>query len=323
MTTSVSLLDNKGVSDEKAIQEFIQDCRLRNFSDESIRSYRSILKITANYLNHNSLTLLKLDRYSLKELLRHLTEERGYSPKTLENYFSALSSFCDYLAYEGLTDRNPILPFRKRYLRQYKSDGYNKRSNRQLISIEQMRTLINSILDPRDRAIVTVLAKTGIRRKELIKIDISNVNWEEQSIELKAHPKRSNLTVFFDDECTLVLRRWIRARENYEASQDCKALFIGERGERLERHGVYSVVTKYATRVGLNDPKSKRIEDHFTPHCCRHWFTTQLRRNGLRREFLKELRGDARKEAVDIYDHIDKKELRRAYLAAVPLLGID
>jgi integrase/recombinase XerD len=38
---------------------------------------------------------------------------------------------------------------------------------------------------------------------------------------------------------------------------------------------------------------------------------------------LKELRGDARKEAVDIYDHIDEKELRRAYLAAVPLLGID
>jgi integrase/recombinase XerD len=323
MTTSLNLLDNKGVSDEKAIQEFIQDCRLRNFSDESIRSYRSILKITANYLNHNSLTLLKLDRYSLKELLRHLTEERGYSPKTLENYFSALSSFCDYLAYEGLTDRNPILPFRKRYLRQYKSDGHNRRSNRQLISIEQMRVLINSILDPRDRAIVTVLAKTGIRRKELIKIDISNINWEEQSIELKAHPKRSNLTVFFDDECTLVLRRWIRARENYEASQDCKALFIGERGERLERHGVYSIVTKYATRVSLNDPKSKRIEDHFTPHCCRHWFTTHLRRNGLRREFLKELRGDARKEAVDIYDHIDKKELRRAYLAAVPLLGID
>ena len=293
------------------------------FSDESIRSYRSILKITANYLNHNSLTLLKLDRYSLTELLRHLTEEHGYSPKTLENYFSALSSFCDYLAYEGLTDRNPILPFRKRYLRQYKSDGYSKRSNRQLISIEQMRMLINSILDPRDRAIVTVLAKTGIRRKELIKIDISNINWEEQSIELKAHPKRSNLTVFFDDECALVLRRWIRARENYEASRDCKALFIGERGERLERHGVYSIVIKYATRVGLNDSKSKRIEDHFTPHCCRHWFTTHLRRNGLRREFLKELRGDARKEAVDIYDHIDKKELRRAYLAAVPLLGID
>jgi integrase/recombinase XerD len=38
---------------------------------------------------------------------------------------------------------------------------------------------------------------------------------------------------------------------------------------------------------------------------------------------LKELRGNAKKEAVDIYDHIDRKELRRAYLAAVPQLGIN
>jgi integrase/recombinase XerD len=40
------------------------------------------------------------------------------------------------------------------------------------------------------------------------------------------------------------------------------------------------------------------------------------------REYLKGLRGDARKEAVDIYDHIGRKELKRAYLAA-PILGID
>ncbi len=42
----------------------------------------------------------------------------------------------------------------------------------------------------------------------------------------------------------------------------------------------------------------------------------------MRREFIKELRGDARREAMDIYDHIDKKELKMAYLAAIPLLGI-
>jgi len=59
-----------------------------------------------------------------------------------------------------------------------------------------------------------------------------------------------------------------------------------------------------------------------TPHCCRHWFTTHLRRNGIRRELLKELRGDSRGEAVDIYDHIDRKELKRANLVAIPELGI-
>jgi hypothetical protein len=40
------------------------------------------------------------------------------------------------------------------------------------------------------------------------------------------------------------------------------------------------------------------------------------------RDFVKELRGDARHEVIDIYNHIDKKELRESYLAHIPQLGI-
>jgi integrase/recombinase XerD len=42
----------------------------------------------------------------------------------------------------------------------------------------------------------------------------------------------------------------------------------------------------------------------------------------MRREFIQELRGDRRKEAIDIYNYIDKKELRESYLAHIPQLGI-
>jgi len=42
----------------------------------------------------------------------------------------------------------------------------------------------------------------------------------------------------------------------------------------------------------------------------------------MRREFIKELRGDARKEAFDLYNHIDMKELRESYLASIPQLGV-
>jgi len=34
------------------------------------------------------------------------------------------------------------------------------------------------------------------------------------------------------------------------------------------------------------------------------------------------LRGDARREAIDIYDHIDKAELKKSYMACIPKLGI-
>lgn len=323
MTQASLIQAGEKLDGQRLIEMFVADCKLRNLSSESIRRYKGDIVIISNFLNRKGLGLLDLDRYILKEVLAYLAEKRGVSPKTISNYFAALSSFYQFLMYENLADRNPVLPFRKRYLRQYKNPKGNPGSERKLISIREMAMLINSILNPRDKAIITLLAKTGIRRGELINIDLADIDWIEQSVQLKMHPKRSNCTVFFDDECARVLRRWLKARENYLVEPGCNALFVGEQGKRLKRNGVYRVVTIHAERVGLHDPKSSKSGDHFTPHCCRHWFTTHLRRNEMRRELIKELRGDARNEAVDIYDHIDKKELKRAYLVAIPVLGID
>ena len=96
-----------------------------------------------------------------------------------------------------------------------------------------------------------------------------------------------------------------------------------ETGQRLKRRGVYDAITKWAKRAGLHNPSSKKLEDHFTPHCCRHWFTTHLRRAGMPREFIQELRGDARSEAMDAYYHIDREELKKSYLACIPKLGVE
>ncbi|UCH01531.1 MAG: tyrosine-type recombinase/integrase [Candidatus Bathyarchaeota archaeon] len=308
-------------NEESIIERFAKDCELRGFSSESIRSYKGNLEIIAKFLIENSLSILKLDRQSLKLVLRYLRKERQLYFTTVKVYFSALSSFYQFLTWEGLAENNPVFPFRDRYLKQpkYQNDA---RSRRKLISIKDMAMLLSTILNTRDKAIITLLAKTGIRRGELIDIDLEDVDWIEQSIELKVKRKRSNRLVFFDDECARVLKRWLRSRRNYGVKQDCRALFVGEHGKRLRRHGVYRAVTKHAEKTGFHQPESDRIEDHFTPHCCRHWFTTHLRRNGIQRELLKELRGDSRGEAIDIYDHIDRKELKRAYLAAVPTLGI-
>ncbi len=319
MTAAQGIMESPKVSDDTLIGDFLRDCELRRLSPGTIEGYKSSLQIASKILRRNGLCISKLDNGALKEILRFLID-RCYAYNTFLQYFAALSGFCDYLVWEKIAQTNQVLLFRKRYVRQFKKQ---ETPERKLISVTEMAMLINSALDPRDRAILMLLAKTGIRRGELISLDIDEISWLDQSIRLKPHPKRSNCTVFFDDETARVLKRWMKARSHYEGAQECKALFMNERGGRLKRHGVTHAVTKHARRVGLHDPESRKMEDHFTPHCCRHWFTTHLRRNGMRRELIKELRGDARKEAVDIYDHIDKKELKRAYLAAIPLLGID
>ena len=248
---------------------------------------------------------------------------RGLDQKTLENDLSAVAGLYEFLTFEDYVEKNPVPGVRKRYLRRYKQENdADAESPRRLLTIEEMSLLINSVIDTRDKAIMTLEAKTGARRGEVIAMDIDDIDWAEQSIALKRNrfKKRSGRTLFFDDETARLLRRWVNQRE--KLAPQTRALFIGEHGGRLKRNGIYSMVRKYAQRVGLDNPKSPRPEDHFSPHCFRHWFTTHLRRAGMDREFIKALRGDRRREAIDIYDRIDREELRRAYLAFIPQLGL-
>jgi len=299
------------------IEKFCKDCKLRGMTKESITRYKSTIIMFAKYFKKTSIITLNIKM--LEEFLGYLKFKKEVKHKTIENNFTTLSAFYDYLVFHGFTNRNLVLPFRKRYLKMYKNN--NNDSRRKLITVEEMSQLVNSILDPRDKAIALVLAKTGVRRGEMLKMDIQDINWNNYSILLKPTPKRSNRTVYFDDECAIVLRRWLNVRT--KLSPTTNALFVSYQTlNRFSRNGAYQAVVKYAQRLGLHNSDSPRLEDHFGPHCFRHWFTTHLLRNDMPREHVKELRGDRRREAIDIYHHIDQEDLRRKYLACIPKLGI-
>jgi len=262
-----------------------------------------------------------VDIDDLRGFLDFLTVDKELKDPTISRYFSALRSFYEFLEFENLVTKNLIPLFGKRYLRQL-CLKHNRESERQIISEEQMVKLITSILDPRDKAVVTLLAKTGIRRNELITLDIDDIDWVDYSITLKPTRKRTNRVVFFDHETAVILKRWMTTRESRLQGEDKKPLFINEQQGRLNRNGVYAIVTKYAQRMGLHDPTSQNLGKKFSPHNCRHWFTTMLLRGGMKREYVKELRGDSRSEAIDIYHHIDREELKKEYLACIPQLGV-
>jgi integrase/recombinase XerD len=254
----------------------------------------------------------------LKELLSSL-RQRGLKQASIDKAFTCLSSFYTYLVDEEMMSSNPVAPFRRRYLRKYKSD--NGSETRQIISVNQASLLVNSTLNSRDKAILILLFKTGMRRGELCHLDADDIDHENMTIRLKPTAKRSNRVLFFDNETAEALHAWLQFRKKKYPSITAP-LFISSRGSRISGDEVEHIVEKHAIRAGLHKPDSKCLGDRFTPHCCRHWFTTHLIRAGMPRDFVKELRGDVRHEAIDIYNHIDRKELRDSYLAHIPQLGI-
>lgn len=295
---------------------FVQNLELRGRAKVSVDTVRLTVRRYILWANQEGIDPTKGREEDLLSYLTYL-RARGLRKITLARNFSYLSVWFAYLVKTGQPSHNPIPPIQKEYLKDFKRDV----RRRKLISVPEAAKMVASMVDSRNRAILLLLFKTGIRRNELVTLDTNDVDLEEQVVTLKPTGKRSNRTVFFDDEARRALARWLKSRE-LRNKKNQNALFLSKDGLRLCSGGVDTLVKEAAMQVSLHNPNSDRLEDKFTPHCCRHWFTTHLRRAGMPREFIQELRGDQRREAIDIYDHIDLKELRESYLAHIPKLGI-
>jgi integrase/recombinase XerD len=302
--------------DDKLITEFKADLQRRQLSAAVIKTYPLYVRAFKDFTGCD---LLFVNIKTLVSYLDHL-QERNVAKTSVKRYIAGLGAFYNFLVIMEYIMVNPITPaFRKYYLKSYKSHNVSQR--RQAISIAQAQKLVTSILDPKDRAVVVLLLKTGLRVGELTKLNISDVDLSTQTIRLHPTEKRSLETAFFDDETSRVLARWLRQRDG-GAKTD--ALFLDRYGNRISTESVGRIVNRYAVANGLHDPSSDRHDLHkrLTPHSCRHAWTTWLRRAGMSREIRQTLRGDAIKEAVDTYDHLEEDELRASYLRCIPQFGL-
>lgn len=313
--------DPRGCHEDKimksSLDRFISYCRLRGMS--SARDYISYSKKFSDFLATRGSSFESCSQEDLVEYLRYLKEERKVKRATVKRIFTILGLLFVYLEDSGLVEKNPIPKFKRLYLREYKEGSDSE--TRQVISLDQVRLLVSGILDSRDRAIAVLLFKTGIRLGELISLDLQDVDLEGGWIILKHKAKRSNREIPLDDETIRVLKNYMPARKARNKNH-IRALFISRLGSRLSPEAARKKFKQYAEAVGVHDNDSDRLEDHFTPHCCRHVWTTEAINANMRRDHIKLIRGDVVRDAMDTYNHITKEMLKESYLAHVPQLGI-
>lgn len=179
-------------------------------------------------------TVESVSQDTLKAFLAAL-RKRGIEANTVMKYFVAVGSLFVYLEGEGHVKANPVPTFRRRYLKALKREaGKSEIAVRQLISVDEMRTLVHSVPDARDRAVLVLLAKTGVRGGELLSMDVEDIDWKDQSVRLKKKRKRTNRVVFFDDEAARTIKRWLILRKA-RGGAERGPLFIGPQGRRLDR----------------------------------------------------------------------------------------
>lgn len=292
------------------LKEFATDCDIRGFHKHTTTTYVSHLKDFLEIIDDP----ISIDQSKLRAHLAAL-QKRDYKASTYNSYFAALNAFYDFLIFEEMIKKNPIPDFRKRYLSHVMKISQGEK--RQIISVKEMKDLLHQATEIQEKAIITTLAKTGLRRGELLDLQAKDISLDKQEIKLQDKAKRSRTIVFMDDELTMVMEQYLSWRA-YKAKSDW--LWISQRGGRIHKDDPGRIIAKYAARIGIHEHGGP-LEQRLTCHCFRHFFTTELFRAGMDPQYIKWLRGDSlQKEAWQIYNHIDPEKVREEYEKCIPKL---
>ncbi len=291
------------------IENFRLDLELRQLRAHTIESYMSNVN---HFLRHNP-DFLKVDRNKLKIYLQKLQRKR-LSNSTIKTYFIAIHSFYEYLMYEGIVNENPIIPFRKRYL-----PKRHRKDTRQEISLNAAKVIIRSSGFILDRTLHLLFAKTGLRRGELLSLQLEDLDLKEYRIIIQLTGKRTEFRpIYFDDEFLFLLLDYLEWRQSYAKSN---YLFINPNtGKKMHKDYPGSYLKKIGLKMGIHEPNGP-MHKKLTPHCWRYFFTTQLYRSGMDYEYIQYLRGDVMAtQSWQIYNHIDPEHVREEYLRCIPKL---
>lgn len=154
----------------------------------------------------------------------------------------------------------------------------------------------------RNRAILAVLHRCGLRASEVCGLHLRDVDWKAGEVRVRAEVAKGGreAVCYLDASTQEWLERWKLERRKFAAGSPW--LFTTLRGGQLHRHYVWEMVSRYARKAGIDRP--------VWPHQLRHTYATSLLNEGFNIEEVRRLMRHVRLETTAVYLEIRDKDLR-------------
>lgn len=162
----------------------------------------------------------------------------------------------------------------------------------------------------RDVAMVELLYATGARVAELCGLDLSDVDYDRQTIRVLGKGNKER-TIPMGNPAMKALNLWLKdGRDVIKNAQSDNAVFLGARGKRIDQRTVRTVVYKALEAI-------EGIE-RMGPHALRHSAATHLLEGGADLRTVQEILGHASLATTQIYTHVSTDRLQKAFKQAHP-----
>ena len=235
-----------------------------------------------------------------------LSPERGISATSRSRKLSAIKSFYKYLTIrtKQLTE-NPVADLEYPKLR---------KSLPRYLTFKESAALLQAVSGAntkRDYAILMLFLNCGIRRSELVGLNLNDVYEDRIRVIGKGNKERF---VYFGSSCRKAIEAYLPER-NKQVLSDNRALFGSRDSNRISVTAVHRLVKKALLKAGL-DPEL------YSAHKLRHTAATMMLSGGVDVKTVQEVLGHENLNTTQIYTHIENTELKLAS-EANPLSKID
>ena len=259
----------------------------------------------------------EIDTPDIFDFLSYLANDRAVNPESAAPDYgisaaararklSSIKSFYKYLTVRTKQlEENPVAELEYPKLR---------KNLPKYLTLDQSAALLQAVSgqnEKRDYAILMLFLNCGIRRSELVGLNLTDVYEDRIRVVGKGNKERF---VYFGSACRKAIDVYLEERKQIELS-DNRALFGSRDKNRISVTAVHRLVKKALLQAGLDSTQ-------FSAHKLRHTAATMMLSGGVDVKTVQEVLGHENLNTTQIYTHIESTELKIA-AEANPLSKLD
>lgn len=272
----------------KILDAFIAAKNIEGCSEKSLKYYRTTIEAMLAVIGKGVLHITTED---LREYLTNYQEEKKSSKVTIDNIRRILSSFFTWLEDEDYILKSPVRRIHKVKAATVVKETY---------SDEDLEVMKDGCDNPRDLALIEMLASTGMRVGELVLLNRDDINFEERECVVFGKGSKERI-VYFDAGTKIHLQEYLNSR-----TDDNEALFVSLKApyDRLQIGGI-------EVRLRALGEKLDLFKVH--PHKFRRTLATTAIDKGMPIEQLQRLLGHQRIDTTLQYAMVKQSNVKLAH----------
>ena len=303
----------------KWLEEFIVDMRRRNYSPRSLRCYRYDLLLFVAWVSEQAplkapgdLTTAVLEQYQMHLMLRPSRKGRTLHPRSMSagtrnRHVAELRSFFKYLKRSCKLLCNPSS--------ELEMARDTRRLPKTILSIPEVSRLLevipkNTASGLRDWAAVELLYGTGVRRFELLHLDLADLRLAEELIHVLGKGDKERV-VPMGTAAQRALHRYLTEGRPLLVQGEHRKVFVSAaHGGPVSDIELMLAIRKHAAQAGIK----KFISYHQFRHTC----ATHMLRGGADLRVIQTLLGHANLNTTAIYTRVEVSDLRKTLMQCHP-----